>query len=80
MDFSDVREFAAKSVPLVNVARARIETSAEDEPGKWVVDFIRRIVMSEFALPLKEAQQVAEHAVQRALQEIYEDTLNEEKS
>jgi len=80
MDFDQVREFAAKTVPLVNVARARIETSAEDEPGKWAVDFIRRIVISEFALSLKEAQAVAEHAVQRALQDIYEDTLKEEKS
>ena len=75
MDFPDVRHFAVKSVSLVSVAKARIETSADDEPGKWVRDFIRRIVMAEFALPLKEAQAVADHVVQRALREIYEEGL-----
>ncbi len=79
MDYDLVREFAAKSVPLVNVAKVRIQTSTAGAPGKWSADFIRTLVMSELALPLKDAQVVADHVVSVALREIYEEGLPAEE-
>ncbi len=73
MDLDLLREFAAKPVLLVNVAKLQIQTAT----AKWATVFIRELVMSELALPLKDAREVADYIINLAQREIYEEGLTD---